>query len=120
MGGAARRPPLVPDLLTDAEPHWPVFAAEAQRLPVRAVFSFPLSVGDPAIGVLDCSRATAGLLEPSAVHEARVLADTDAVELLVRVLAADDPDGPGEATGNWSGRGRSSRRTGGRSTRPPG
>ena len=103
---ASGRPVLVPDLAVDPEPGWPVFAAAVQSLSVRAVFAFPLYVGSSGVGVLDCYRATPGLLDPVAVREAGALADTVAEELLRRVLAADDPDRGGPAAADWSDRWR--------------
>jgi hypothetical protein len=92
---AAGRPVLVPDLHHGPHPRWPVFAGSVRAVPAGALFAFPLRVGTTGFGTLDLYRSTPGPLDDAAVHDARVLADTVAGELVRRILAAPPPgDGP--------------------------
>jgi GAF domain-containing protein len=59
-GGA---PVLVGDLEDPSggrEGRWPMYAAEARRAGVRAIFAFPLRIGSVALGTLDLYRRVPG------------------------------------------------------------
>lgn len=69
-----RAPVLVADL--DDGPHrWPVFADAARTRGVRAVFVLPLQVGAVAVGVLELSRDTPGMLSDGELAGALHAAD---------------------------------------------
>lgn len=89
---ASRRAVLVPDLWSDPQPRWPVFGTAVRETAARAIFAFPLYVGATGVGVLDLYRTAPGPLDAPSIHDARVLADTLAAELLRRVLSAQDVD----------------------------
>jgi GAF domain-containing protein len=62
----SRSPVLVPDLSALASTTWPGYAPAAHQHGVRAVFAFPLLVGNSRIGALDVYRDQTGdLLEPA-------------------------------------------------------
>ena len=86
---ASRRPVLVPDL-RDGPPFapWPVFSTAVRETSAAALFAFPLYVGGTGIGALDLYRSTAGPLDEEALRDARILADTVAIEVMRRILAA--------------------------------
>lgn len=72
----ADRPVLVPDLrAADALRRWPMFAAQADALGVRAVFVFPLAIGAISVGVFEVSRDTPGWLAPENTADALLFAD---------------------------------------------
>jgi len=100
---ASRAPVLVPDLRAETHPHWPVFGDAVLVTEARALFAFPLYVGNTGIGSLGLYRKTAGPLDDQAVHDAGALADTVAVHLLRRILTADAQDGaaPGSRDDPW-------------------
>jgi len=81
-------PVIVPDL---AEPNanvtgrWPMFAREAARREVRAVFAFPLRIGVIGLGVADLYRHAPGPLTREQL--ASVLSAMDSVTL---ALLSDD------------------------------
>jgi len=70
----ARRPVLEPDLELSIG-HWPAFAPAALALGVRAVFSFPLSIGATRLGILNLYRATPGDLLGADVRDAVAFAN---------------------------------------------
>jgi hypothetical protein len=86
---ASRRPVLVPDL-REGPPFapWPVFSTAVRETPAAALFAFPLYIGGTGIGALDLYRSTAGPLDDEAVRDARILADTVAIEVMRRILEA--------------------------------
>jgi hypothetical protein len=62
---------LVADLAdprTGAAARWPVFIAEARRVGVNAVFTFPIHVGEVTLGTLDLYRETPGRLDERQVE----------------------------------------------------
>jgi hypothetical protein len=59
---AARRPVLEPDLAGAGSGRWPAFGSAAQDAGVRAVFAFPIQVGEARLGVLEIYRDTSGSL----------------------------------------------------------
>lgn len=64
---ATRRPVLTSDLSGSGGARWPVYAAAAAEHGVRAVFAFPLGVGDACVGALDVYRTHTGPLSPPAL-----------------------------------------------------
>ena len=85
---ASRRPVLVPDLRNGPPVSWPVFSTAIRETSAAALFAFPLYVGGTGIGALDLYRSTAGPLDEEALRDARILADTVAIEVMRRILAA--------------------------------
>ncbi|MFJ4409095.1 MULTISPECIES: GAF and ANTAR domain-containing protein [unclassified Streptomyces] len=73
---------LAPDLRRVRADRWPALVPEAERLPVRAVFCFPIALGAIRIGVLTAVRATAGALGTEQTGDALVLADALAARYL--------------------------------------
>ena len=84
---ASRRPVLVPDLRKGPLPPWPVFSTAVRETSAIALFAFPLYFGATGIGALDLYRTTAGPLDDDALRDARILADTVAIEVMRRILA---------------------------------
>jgi hypothetical protein len=86
---ASRRPVLVPDT-REGPPvtPWPVFSTAIRETSAAALFAFPLYVGGTGVGALDLYRSTAGPLDEEALRDARILADTVAIEVMRRILAA--------------------------------
>jgi GAF domain-containing protein len=84
---ASRHPVLVPDLREGPLPPWPVFSTAVRETPAVALFAFPLYFGATGIGALDLYRSTAGPLDDEALRDARILADTVAIEVMRRILA---------------------------------
>lgn len=79
---ANRTPVLVPDLTSEARSTWPGYAPAAYELGVRAVFAFPLLVGDARLGALDVYRDRTGRLAPAAHDRAAVFAEVTMEQLL--------------------------------------
>ena len=82
-------PVLVPDLDdTDDEQadRWPAFLAEVGDTGARAVFAFPIRVGDIALGTLDLYRRSPGTLDPD-----QVAIGLTAVQEVGSSLLAPDP-----------------------------
>ena len=101
---ASHRPVLVPDLRGEAHPHWPVFGSAVRSTGACAMFAFPLYVGTTNIGSMSLYRTTTGPLDGGAVADAKALADTVAVHVLQRILAAagqDDGGVPGSQSDPW-------------------
>jgi hypothetical protein len=84
---AAAAPVLEPNLVA-AEFRWPVFAADALALGVRAVFAFPLGPGLAGIGALTLYRSESRDLTDSQLADALVLADLVTEILLTVQLGA--------------------------------
>ena len=84
---ATRTPVLVADL---AEPQdaassaWPVFRTEARKLGARAIFAFPLSVGENRLGTVDFYRASPGALRRPDLAAARLAVEEMGLALLER------------------------------------
>jgi ANTAR domain/GAF domain len=76
------RPVLVPDLTRRKAGRWPGYAATATSLGVRAVFSFPLSVGAARLGAMDVYRREVGALSEGALGLALAFADVTVESLL--------------------------------------
>ncbi|BCJ26693.1 GAF and ANTAR domain-containing protein [Actinocatenispora sera] len=77
-------PVLVADLTAELS-RWPVFAAEAVKLGVAAVFSFPLQIGVVRLGSLDLYRASPGRLTPVEVTDALILTDLAGERILQEI-----------------------------------
>ncbi|MFZ0160362.1 MAG: GAF and ANTAR domain-containing protein [Kineosporiaceae bacterium] len=79
-----RRPVLEPDLRLVSAGRWPGLLPALVGSPVRAVFAFPLQVGQIRIGVMDLnlSRESPSALGESDLKLARGLADMAAIGLL--------------------------------------
>ena len=75
-------PVLVPDLHAQDEPRWPAFKDAAERAGVRAVFAFPVRVGNIGLGALDLFRSVAGPLSTAQLSDALTVADGAAQILL--------------------------------------
>jgi GAF domain/ANTAR domain len=71
---AARRPILEPDLTGPRTGQWPAFGSAAQELGVRAVFAFPMQVGEAQLGVLEAYRENPGSLTRDQFLEALAFA----------------------------------------------
>jgi hypothetical protein len=65
---------LASDLSPQHTTKWPVFAAEASRLGVGALFAFPITMGAVTVGVVDLYCRTPGGLDNSATALASALA----------------------------------------------
>ncbi|MFN8078598.1 MAG: GAF and ANTAR domain-containing protein [Kineosporiaceae bacterium] len=78
---AARRPVLVPDLMT-ATRRWPGYAAGALEYGARAVFAFPVQIGAARLGVLDICRNAAGMLSTTGLQHALTFAEVAAETML--------------------------------------
>ncbi|MEU3459260.1 GAF and ANTAR domain-containing protein [Streptomyces sp. NPDC006733] len=87
-------PVLADDLSGGADAaRWPVFAAQAVALGVRAVFSVPLGSSAVAIGTLDLYRDRAGPLSPRDRSFAFAAADAITTALLALQRQDDRLDG---------------------------
>ena len=78
-------PVLVGDIEND--PHliaerWPTFLAEAARIGVRGVFSFPLQIGAIRLGVMDLYRLTPGPLSANTLAAALIAGEASSLALL--------------------------------------
>ena len=83
------RPVLDADLERSGRRRWPRFAPGALEAGVRAVFAFPLGVGDIRIGVLDLYRDVPGTLSEPVMVDAESYAD--AATLLLLHMHAEQP-----------------------------
>jgi hypothetical protein len=93
---ARDRPVLVGDLEDDnsQSARWPVFAGRMREAGLRAIFAFPVRLGNRPIGVLNLFRDRAGLLSREQIGVARALADL-AGTLLDRDTPECVPSGSG-------------------------
>ncbi|MFF3274362.1 GAF and ANTAR domain-containing protein [Streptomyces chrestomyceticus] len=73
---------LVADLSRTYGSRWPMFAAQARELGIRAVFAFPLRLGALRVGALTCHRRTPRRLTPESAVDALTLADALTLFLL--------------------------------------
>lgn len=85
------RPVLEPDLARPVTPRWIGFTGPAVDAGVRAVFGFPLRVGDVRLGALNLYRNRAGPLDDEQHADALVASDIAAQSVLV--LQANAPPG---------------------------
>jgi hypothetical protein len=91
-------PVLVPDLPAVAAQRWPAFGAAAVDDGVRAVFTFPLQVGEIPLGVLDLYRGSRGALTTDQVLRATSYADA-ATAVLLHLQDTGGTAPPGEGSG---------------------
>ena len=84
-----RIPVLEPDLAEPATARWTAFSPPAVNAGVRAVFGFPLSVGDLSLGALNLYRDRPGALTASQHADALLLASVAA-----RAIIAIEVDAP--------------------------
>ena len=77
-----QRPVLEPDLADPATPRWVAFAPSAVQAGVRAVFGFPLRVGDLWLGSLNLYRDRPGPLSDDQYADSLVLAEVVAHAVL--------------------------------------
>ncbi|KQU28273.1 MULTISPECIES: GAF domain-containing protein [unclassified Rhodococcus (in: high G+C Gram-positive bacteria)] len=73
---------FVADLDSEAEEHWPGFAADASDGGAAALFAFPLRGGNTVFGVLELYRASVGELSDEFAAVAQLTADAAAISLL--------------------------------------
>ncbi len=74
---------------------WPVFALEARRLGVRALFAFPLRIGAISLGAVDLHRLAPGPLAADELSSALSVMDAVAESLLdVRTGYSGHDGGP--------------------------
>ena len=97
------RPVLEPDLAAPAIPRWVAFTGPAVEAGVRAVFGFPLQVGEVRLGALNLYCDTPGPLTAEQHADALVMAGVAAQAVLL--MQANAPPGKLavelEASGNF-------------------
>lgn len=89
---AERAPVLLPDLRETWSTAWSTYPRAALELGVRAVFAFPLQLGDVRLGVLDVYRETPGALTARALSLATTFAEVTFLDLLDDMVETEDPD----------------------------
>jgi hypothetical protein len=96
-------PVAEPDLVAPATVRWTEFSRAAVDAGARAVFGFPLSVGDVHVGALNLYRDSAGVLTDDQHADALVVADVAARSIIaMQASAAPGALAPGlEAAGNF-------------------
>lgn len=77
------QPVLEPDLANPVTPRWPGFTQPAVQAGVRAIFGFPLRVGEVGIGALNLYSDRPGSLSEDQHADALVLAELASQALLV-------------------------------------
>ena len=82
----------------DALALWPAFAPPAVRLDARAVFAFPLNVGEARLGVMSVYRNRPGALTAAQYADGLVLASLATMALLRDQAGAS----PGDLAGSFS------------------
>ena len=108
-----QRPVVEPDLADPDDGRWAAFARPAVDAGARAVFGFPMSVGDVRVGALNLYRDRPGPLTDDQHADAVVIAGVAARAIIE--MQAD------AAPGDLGAGARGERRTSGSSsTRPPG
>jgi GAF domain-containing protein len=91
-------PVLVADLISTTDEvldRWPIFVAEARQFGVRAIFAFPVRIGDVALGVVELYRGRPGPL--TAVQLSRTLSTVDNLGWEVLDLDGHQPGGDNSA-----------------------
>ena len=91
----ATKRPVLASSLHDRSDRWPIFATEALREGLAAVFAFPLHLGSIDLGVLITSRRTPGELDLEDFLNLQALADLSTLALLHAqdgLLATDHSD----------------------------
>ncbi|SMH33133.1 ANTAR domain-containing protein [Rathayibacter oskolensis] len=89
------RGPVLVDDVREATPRWPLFADEAGRIPVDAVYAFPLRVGGLDVGVVELYNLRPGPLAATVVDRIRRRTTGTALQLVAQVLADNDAEGRG-------------------------
>jgi hypothetical protein len=79
-------PVIEPDLATSGFPRWPAYAPEAYERGIRAVYAFPLQIGDACVGALDVYRDRAAPASSDAISVAQTFA-----RIALTMLVGDDP-----------------------------
>lgn len=92
-----------PDLAAPTTARWTEFSRAAVDAGARAVFGFPVSVGDVRVGALNLYRDRPGALSDEQHADALVVADVAARSIIaMQAVAAPGALAPGlEATGNF-------------------
>jgi diguanylate cyclase (GGDEF)-like protein len=80
----------VPDMRL--EHRFPAFAAQAERMGLRAVFTFPLRQGEERLGALDLYNDQPGVLDESTMVVAQTLADVASAYVVNAQARADMRD----------------------------
>lgn len=97
-------PVLEPDLASPGVTRWAAFASSAVDAGARAVFGFPVAVGDVRIGALNLYRDRPGPLTDDQHADALVVADVAARAIIGMQAASGSPEQLGaqlEAGGNF-------------------
>jgi hypothetical protein len=92
-----------PDLADTTASRWTVFSPAALAAGARAVFGFPMSVGDTHVGALNLYRNRPGTLSPDQHADALVMADVAARAIITMQSGAEAGTIAArlEATGNF-------------------
>ncbi|MCM6761750.1 GAF and ANTAR domain-containing protein [Rathayibacter sp. ZW T2_19] len=90
-----RTPVLVVDVRAEAD-RWPLFSAEAGRLPLESVYAFPLRIAGLDVGVVDLYNARAAPLSTADIERIRSRSPGTALRVVAQVLTDD----AGEASAN--------------------
>jgi len=91
---ARGRPMLVGDLAAPmSNRRWPIFASEAGRLGIRAMYSLPLALGAIEVGVLDLYNDAPGHLDQIQLVDALIYADTALLLVLDTQSGIPTPEG---------------------------
>ena len=83
-------PVIEPDLANPVAPRWAEFSRSAVGAGARAVFGFPVSVGDERVGALNLYRDRPGGLSPDQHADAVVLANVAASSLAAMQARASE------------------------------
>jgi hypothetical protein len=89
-----QRPVAEPDLADPVVVRWTAFAPPAVEAGARAIFGFPVGVGDVGLGALNLYRSRPGGLTPRQHDDALVLAEL-AGRAIVGMQAGAEPDALG-------------------------
>jgi len=87
-----RRPVLEPDLRLVSAGRWPGLLPALADTPIRAVFAFPLQIGQIRLGVMDLYRDRPGMLSHPELDTALAYADAATSILLTRRDDGGDAD----------------------------
>jgi GAF domain-containing protein len=84
---ATKLPVLEPDVRTHPNRAWPLFSDALQKLPVRAMFAFPLMIGPMNVGVVDLYSLSPGSLDRKLEEDAARLAQTASRQVLREMVS---------------------------------
>lgn len=87
---ASRRPVLTPSLDTTVTTRWPAYTPAAYERGVRAVFAFPMQIGDARLGVMDIYRDRPGSLSAPTLAQALAFTQVAMTTLLDQQERAPD------------------------------